>query len=214
MTDAIIFDLDGTLLRLDVDIEEVRQRLGTLFAPYGVTRPFRPILARIPAAAREAVDKGGDEETLRRAGFAVLDDWEVLAADTARPREGAASVLSALAARGVTLGLVTNNGRACLSTALRSAGLDEALFGATVTRDDVPAPKPDPAGILQVAAKLGAAAPWYIGDHQIDVDAGRAARAQLPALRVAGLRGAGPGPGAPFAGADHILNSLDEVLAL
>ena len=212
-TPAIIFDLDGTLLRLDVDIEEVRLRLGALFAPFGVTRPFRPILARIRGAAHEAVAGGGNEATLRAAAFAILDEWEVAAASAARPREGAAATLGALVARGVRLGLVTNNGRACLAPALHAAGLDAAWFGATVTRDDVPAPKPDPAGILRVAAALGAGDPWYIGDHQSDIDAGRAARVSLPGLRLAALRGGLPGAGG-FTGADRILDRLDEALGI
>jgi HAD superfamily hydrolase (TIGR01549 family) len=211
MAAGVIFDLDGTLLRLDVDIEEVRQRLGALFGPHGVTAPFRPILVRIPAAAREAATRGADETAMRRAGFAILDEWEVRAAESARARPGAAAVLEALAGRGVRLGLVTNNGRACLAPALASAGLRGDLFAATVTRDDVPLPKPDPAGIVQVAAALGVDDVWYIGDHQIDVDAGRAARARLPGLRVAGLRGAS---GVTFSGADQVIDRLEDVPGL
>src|SRR6266568_1777266 len=123
---AVIFDMDGTLLRLDVDIEEVRTRLGALFAPRGVTRPFRPIVRRIRAAAREVGDPA-----LERAGLDLLDDWELRAAAGARARPGAAAVVAALAARGDALGLVTDCGRACVFPALAAAGIP-ARFAAIV----------------------------------------------------------------------------------
>jgi HAD superfamily hydrolase (TIGR01549 family) len=212
----VLFDMDGTLLRLDVDIEEVRTRLGALFRPHGVTAPFRPILKRIRDAAAEAGARGADRSALERAGFAVLDEWEVRAAASARARAGAADVVSALALRGARLGVVTDNGRACVAPALRAAGLDPASFASIVTRDDVPAPKPDPAGVLRAAAALGAPL-WYVGDHVKDVEAGRAAARSFEggALRVAALRG-GMSSDADLAraGADRILGELRDVLAL
>ncbi len=55
---AVLFDLEGVLVRHEVDIEEVRLRLAALFGPHGVTRPFRPILRRIREAAAEVGDRG------------------------------------------------------------------------------------------------------------------------------------------------------------
>ena len=68
---GVLFDLDGTLLELDVDIEAVRMALAALFAPHGVTGPFRPILARIDAAAEEAGRRGADAKALRRQARAL-----------------------------------------------------------------------------------------------------------------------------------------------
>jgi HAD superfamily hydrolase (TIGR01549 family) len=198
----VIFDMDGTLLRLDVDIEEVRLRLAARFAPFGVTRPFRPILRRIREAAREAGDPA-----LERAGRAILDEWELRAAAQARPRAGAAEVVAALAARGERLAIVTDNGRACVAAALAAARIPP-VFAAIVTRDDVADPKPDPAGVRAAAAALGDGAPWYVGDHPNDIVAGRAA-----GIRVAALRG-GMVADAQLAGADRIIDGLEDVLAL
>jgi HAD superfamily hydrolase (TIGR01549 family) len=214
----VIFDMDGTLLRLDVDIEEVRTRLGALFRPHGVTAPFRPILKRIRDAAAEAGSRGAgaDRQALERAGFAILDEWEVKAAASARARAGAAEVVASLLARGAKLAVVTDNGRACVAPALRAAGLDPASFAVLVTRDDLPAPKPDPAGVLRAATAVGSPV-WYVGDHVKDVEAGRAAARSLPdgSLRVAALRG-GMSDEAQFAraGADEIIDELRDVLAL
>jgi phosphoglycolate phosphatase len=215
VTRAILFDMDGTLLRLDVDIEEARLALAAKFGPLGVTRPFRPILRRIRESAAEAAAAGkGDRAALEREGLAILDRFEVAAAERARVRDGAVEIIMALAARHIALGLVTDNGRACVAPALRSAGIDPSLF-TSATRDDVPAPKPDPAGVVQVARALGASSAWYIGDHPKDVEAGRAARAVVPGLHVAALTGGlATREELTAAGADVVLDDLRRVLTL
>src|SRR5215468_9289956 len=137
----MIFDMDGALLRLDVDLEEVRLRLRELFAPHGVTQPFRPILRRLREAARQVGDV-----SLEAAGREILSTWEMRGAASARAREGAARVLAALDARGEPLGLVTDVGRDAVPVALAAAGIPP-VFDAVVSRDDVADPKPDPAGL-------------------------------------------------------------------
>lgn len=189
---GVIFDMDGTLLRLDVDIEAVRLSLAELFAPFGVSAPFRPILRRIPEAAREAAARGGDAAALERQGLAILDRHEVAQAASARARPGVVDIVTRLDRAGVPLAVVTDNGRACAGAALAAAGFPVAAFRAVVTRDDVPRPKPDPSGILFAARALGlpvSASIWYIGDHAKDVEAGRAAARTHPGLRVAALCG-------------------------
>jgi HAD superfamily hydrolase (TIGR01549 family) len=202
---SVIFDMDGALLRVEIDIEEVRLALAALFAPYGITRPFRPILARIGQAAEEAKAKGGDPEELRKKGLAILDVWEQRGAAQARARAGAPEVIAELRQRGTPLGLLTNCGRACVVPALRASGLDPSLFEEIVTRDEA-APKPDPEGLVRLAAHLGGDPIWYVVDHAIDLDTARAARPNVPALRVATL----PGP----SGADVTITELRDVLAL
>jgi HAD superfamily hydrolase (TIGR01549 family) len=212
---AVVFDMDGTLLRLDVDIEEVRLRLAALFAPLGVTRPFRPILRRIREAAGEAAAAGkGEREALERAGLAILDEWELRAAGSARARAGAAQTVAALRDRGARLALVTDNGRACVPAALAAAGIPEDAFVALVTRDDVPNPKPDPAGLLAAAGAVGTPL-WYVGDHAKDMEAARAAAGRVPGIRAAALRG-GMSSDAELtrAGAERLLEALADVLAL
>jgi HAD superfamily hydrolase (TIGR01549 family) len=203
--------MDGTLLRLEVDIEEVRLRLAALFRPYGVTRPFRPILVRLREAA-------GDDSALLAKALAILDAFEVAAAQAARARAGAIDAVQTLVGRGIRLGLVTDNGRACVPVALRAIGLDPGVFAAVVTRDDVALPKPDPAGLLACARALGVRAEestWYVGDHPKDVSAARAASAELSGLRVAAVRGGWATElELRTAGADEVVGEVGEVLDL
>jgi phosphoglycolate phosphatase-like HAD superfamily hydrolase len=200
----VIFDMDGALLRLDVDLEEVRLRLRELFAPHGVTQPFRPILRRIREAARAV----GDPD-LERAGREILSTWEVRAAASARAREGAARVLAALDARGERLGLLTDAGRDAVPLALATAGLPP-VFDAVVTRDDVAEPKPDAAGLRRLVDLLGPGEIWYIVDHPREAETGKKL-----GVRVAAL-GGGLAAAADLerAGAERILTSFDDVLSL
>jgi phosphoglycolate phosphatase-like HAD superfamily hydrolase len=202
----VVFDMDGALLRLDVDLEEVRTRLAALFAPRGVTRPFRPVLRRLREAAREVGDAA-----LEAAGLAILSEWEARGAADARARDGAAGVLAALVARGDRAGLVTDAGRAAVALALPAAGLDPRAFSAVVTRDDLAAPKPDPEGLRRAAAALAPGVTWYVVDHPREAETGRAA-----GLRVAGVLGSGTVSAADLtrAGAERVLGGLTGVLTL
>lgn len=215
MSRAVIFDMDGTLLRLQVDIEEARLRVAELFAPYGYREGFRPILWHIEQASRHADRAGVDGAKLRRRARALVDEQEIIGAREAKMREGASELLAALGARGIPLGLVTDNGRACVEPALSAAGLPASLFQVVVTRDDVPYPKPDPAGILRACRVLRSPLVVYIGDHPKDVTAGRTASREWPGLVVVALSGG-------FASTeslvesrpDHLINTLHEVLAV
>ena len=210
MTRAVIFDMDGALLRLEVDIEEVRLRLAALFGPHGVTRPFRPILGRIYAAAVEAAARGADAAALTRAGLDILDGWEQKGAADARARDGAAQVLRALSERGVQLGLYTAVGRAAVDVALAASGIPATAFAALVTRDDA-APKPDPAGLRLLAGHLGAERLVYIADHASDLAAARAAA--IANLELVGVRSSlSPDDKLRAAGATRVIGALAELL--
>ena len=150
MTDrrAVVFDMDGTLLWLDVDIAAVRGELSALFAPSGFRDPFRPVLQRIDEAAQLAGCDDAERARWRLRGRAVIDAAEVDAARSARPATGAVDALAALAALDdggdVALGLVTDNGAACVHPALAAAGLPAVSFGTVITRDDLTMGKPSP----------------------------------------------------------------------
>src|SRR5262245_4848816 len=172
---GIILDSD-VLLRLDLDIEEVRLRLAALFRPHGVTLAFRPVAPRIREAAALAGAAGADAAALERAGFAILGDFEVAAAASARARPGAVELVAALDGRGLPLVLLTDAGPACLPAALAAAGIPN-IFKAIVAREEGRVGKPDPAGLLAAARALGDAQPiWYVGGHPTDFEAGRAAQ--------------------------------------
>jgi phosphoglycolate phosphatase-like HAD superfamily hydrolase len=205
---AVVFDLDGTLVSLPVDIAAVRQQLSRRFDALGYSGGFSPVLAGIDEAAQRVGETAAERARLRRLAREIIDRAEVLAAASAKVCSGARELVSALHQAGIPLGLVTNNGRACVPACLAALGA-RGWFAdrAIVTRDDA-ACKPSPAGILAAAGALlpGRGRVVFVGDSDADVKAALAAGAgpfEVVMVRVG--RGSGVG---------DLGSVTDEVLAL
>lgn len=216
---AVLFDLDGTLLHLPVDIEPARREIAALLAAAGWRGPAAPLLGVIDRAA--AALEGDAAARLRQGARAILDRAELRAAPRARARPGAPALLAELSRRRAPLGLVTNQGRACVAPALAAAGLEAAAgFGVIVTRDDVAQAKPAPDGVVRAVRALlpGGGSAAFVGDSRSDVTAARAAHGLLGAAYamkvVAVLGGRGSAADLAGAGADQVAAGLDQVAAL
>ena len=205
---AVLFDLDGTLVDLPVDIAAVRRRAARIFEERGWRGELRPILPAIDAAAAEVAGDEDDRRRLIAAARAVMDHAEIEAAERAAPRLGAAAVVRALAERNVPVAVVSNNCRTAVHRALAGLGIDDRV-GAMIGRDDVALPKPDPAGLAAAVARLGEPSRIiWVGDSPGDVEAGRRLAASRPGSEVvvAGL--------AAVPGADVDLAVLEDLLDL
>ncbi len=187
--DSVVFDMDGTLLDLPVAIEDVRRRLDRLFGPMGYADGFRPILPCIERAARCVGTSPREVRHYRNQARHILTQAEVMGAQNATARPGAVALVASLVQHDVPLGLVTDNGRACIKLALEQAGFAPQWWpeDRIVSRDDVSKPKPNPEGVIRLAEKLANAGRtvWYVGDSVRDIAAGQAANAELPNKRVA-----------------------------
>lgn len=209
---AYVFDLDGTLLDLPVDIEPVRERAAAPLRARGFTGALRPILETIDRAAAELATSDAHRRALVRAARDEIDAAEERAAEAAIARPGAARILTAVRAAGAGVGIVTNNGRRCVVPALARAGLAEAVGSAPIiTRDDVDAPKPDPTGLVRIAGLLlpGGGDLVFIGDGRSDIRAATAAAPLLPAVRLHSIAIAGQPAWSPT----RIAADLDELAA-
>jgi len=189
---SVAFDLDGTLLDLPVDIESARNEIAALFGEFGYHEPMRPILDAINRAAASVA--GRDEEIypliIRARG--ILDKAEVAAAENATARPGAVEAIESLRRLGISLGIVTNNSRACIVPALAALGFTTSDFVVS-TRDEVRRPKPAPDGLIRVASQIAEANEnmWFVGDSPVDISAAVAANPQVaPTLRAIAV----PGP--------------------
>jgi phosphoglycolate phosphatase-like HAD superfamily hydrolase len=214
---AVLFDLDATLLDLPVDIEPARRLAEALFRARGWSRPLRPILPAITEAAAAVTSDPDERRRLIAEARAFIDRAEVLAAARAMARPGAAEAVSALAGQGRALGIVTDNGRACIDPALARTGLGRVPWRVVVTRDEVHRSKPDPGGIEQAAAALlpDGGPLWVVGDSPRDMQAAVAAAVAGVVIHPIGITG-GRGDRAALvaAGATEVVDRLAAVVDL
>jgi HAD superfamily hydrolase (TIGR01549 family) len=94
--------------------------------------------------------------------------------------EGAVQLVRELAGRGYRLGILTRNARELAHVTLEAIGLADCFAVEDVLgRDDAP-PKPDPGGLLKLAAAwdVSPSEMVMVGDYRFDLDCGRAAGAR------------------------------------
>ena len=210
---TVIFDLDGTLIDLQVPIDDVRGQLTAFFSARGYRRPMRPILTAIDEGAKQTSSSPTNEVAVRKSAMDILDRAEVHAVQVAPLDVNVKPLLEKLLERGFEMAIVTNNSRACVAAVLKRLELDN-VFAAVVARDDVQTPKPDPEGLLRVWTKLGEPVVLYfVGDSTADVVAARqfeiAAAAPITMIGVSG--GRHDLETLRTAGADRLIETLNDL---
>lgn len=176
---AVLFDLDGTLVETSIDFSRLRAATLQLIAEYGVdTLPLQEMDAL--GAVEQAVEvlRGqGDEsagEDLRKRAFARLQAMEMAYCATPRPVPGVYDLLHALQKQHTRIGIITRNDRQVSLHTLQQLQIPYDLL---VSRDDVQRVKPHPEHVM-VALERWQIAPArcvVVGDYWMDVEAGKAA---------------------------------------
>jgi HAD superfamily hydrolase (TIGR01509 family) len=220
--DALVFDIDGTLIDSNAAHVEAWRRAFE-------QRGYRVSTDRIEVE----VGKGGDKLVPSILGMAADDkdgDWlreaeprEFANAVKERPLKpfgGAPELLAEVRRRGLKVILATSSGAGQLATLERSSGVDlEAVSDVLATSDDAEESKPSPDIVSAAVAKarLSPAQCAIVGDTSYDMEAGKHAGVvglgvltgyqDEPALRRSGARGV-------WRDAADILKNLDEVFRL
>ena len=218
--DVVLFDMDGTLLFLPVDIEALRQRLTEYHQQYGLEMSFRPLtddLGRAARKLRQLLPAAQSRAAILWAR-AQVSRAEEEAANQATTRDGVLGALRTLVERGVRVGVVSNNTRRGIRAAMREVGVEPDSLDVLVSREDVEQPKPSPDS-LELAVRMLLRDGWepaadssrvvYVGDAPSDLIAARALdtgrlHPRMPALSVlivgGGRAGSGSlaGPGADW----------------
>jgi len=152
--EAVIFDMDGTLVDSSYDWPAIRRRLGV-------------------TGASIIDDLNGLPEPDRSQRWAELEEIEATATAGATIHEGAHELLEVLAEHRLSTALVTNNSDANAQRLLERFGL---IFNVIVTRDSG-LWKPSGAPVKEAAQRLGIAPDRClgVGDSRYDILAAREA---------------------------------------
>ena len=188
--EAVLFDLDGTLVHLNIDFGRMRAEIEALLPQYGLSMEGRStlyVLELIEDAVRELeADDERRARAFRREAEAAIVAIEMEAAGQAQVYPEVPELLRRLRKRGIKVAIVTRNCRAAVERILAENPL---VYDTLLTRDDVTAVKPDPGHLLAALRLLGVEPQrtLMVGDHPMDVQVGRAVGTRT----VAVLTGAG-----------------------
>lgn len=211
--EAVLFDLDGTLIETDdALVEQWAERLGRLTWLFPAD-DARRVARRLVMAAERPVNAlvtlldrlGLDDETFRLGR--LLRRWQHrLPPSEIRLVDGAEETLRALSGR-YRLGVVTTRSQAEVDSFLSRSGLRE-LMEVVVAGDSSPRLKPHPQPVQEAAQQLevDVARCVVVGDTGVDVRAAKAAGA----LAVGVLSGFGERQ--DLHQADLILESVRELV--
>ncbi len=211
---AVLFDLDGTLLDTAPDFAAVVNRM--LAEAGREALPYSEIRGAVSNGSRALVELAF---ALREGepGFAALRErllalYEAGLAVETRPFPGMELLIGELAERGLDWGVVTNKPAWLAEPLLARMPLLPAP-AVLVCPEHVRRTKPDPEPLLLACERIGCppAEAVYVGDHLRDIDAGRAAGMRTVAAAYGYL---GPGDSAGHWGADHVVDSVEELARL
>lgn len=180
---AVLLDLDGTLLdtaldlhaatngmladlgRLPVGIEDIRAYVG---------RGIPNLVKRVLAGNLEAADDPALPPEHALASF--RKHYAEVNGRASKPFPGVMAGLTALKARALPLGVITNKAGAFTSVLIERTGIAPFL-DVVVSGDLLPKPKPDPMPVIWACGRLGVspADALLIGDSVHDFKAGKSA---------------------------------------
>jgi phosphoglycolate phosphatase len=177
--DAVLFDLDGTLVETNIDFSLMKREMISLAVDSGLpASDLAPldILAIVERMTDHARNSRGVDvaEKLREEAFLILEEMELRHSADARDIPPARDIVNELRRKGIRVGIVTRNCRAASEESLARTGI---VADALVSREDVARTKPDPEHLLHTLRLLSAdpSRSVMVGDHLMDVISGKSA---------------------------------------
>ena len=181
--DAVIFDLDGTILD---SIGIYYQIIEIVFQHLDMPMPSEDKLREaaktgdfewdevLPDRTRQEKDR-----LIKKAGAVVAEIYPKMFEKKVQLIPRAKETLEHISQKGIKMGLVTSTPRQNLGVKqhpLVNAGIED-LLEVVIAADDVPRKKPAPDPLLECSRRLGIRAEdsVYVGDSRTDVQAGIAA---------------------------------------
>jgi 2-phosphoglycolate phosphatase len=194
-TQAVLFDLDGTLADTAPDLAyalncmRISRQLPAL--PVSVTRAYTSMGARgLLSVGLGVTPENSNYEALREE---FLSNYAANLCRESCLFPGMADLLDEIERRGLRWGVVTNKAERYTHPLLERLGVHQRA-ACVVGGDTTPHIKPHPASLFEAARRMGLHARYciYVGDDRRDVDAGRAAGMKTIVAKFGYLHGNDP----------------------
>ncbi len=125
MTKCLIFDLDGTLIRLPIRYEILQKNLKSFFQTEDNIAPLIPTI----------IEKAKNNQNIIDEAFEIVCNEELIATETLEEIEGLHDVIEHVLSKNYTISLVTMQCKKSLDIILKKLNL-EKKFSTILTRDD------------------------------------------------------------------------------
>ena len=172
---AVIFDLDDTLIKSNIDFIEMRNAMIHFLAhnlPFAIELDTSKSTYEIIQYAVMMLNEHGLSNMILNVTNElnrIMTDIEMKYMSKAKLIEGVVEALSNLKSKGIKIGILTRSCRKYTDEVLRASGLS-ALVNDVAARDDSDSPKPDPSQVYYLMKKMNVKSHdvVMVGDHAID----------------------------------------------
>jgi len=176
MPKALIFDLDGTIIKLTLPLEAMRSEAKRYYIEKGLPANLLEQADGISSSTTKAKEyflANGISESewnhMQEELDEIMSAYERSSAEDVELIEGVLDAVENVQSKGMRIAVLTNNSRQAMDIILRKIPLDR-YFEIIHTRHESPSPKPYPDGLLHITKILGLepSEVVYIGDAMID----------------------------------------------
>ncbi|MBS7607809.1 MAG: HAD family hydrolase [Candidatus Bathyarchaeia archaeon] len=218
MIKAVIFDLDGTIVKFNIDFRTVRAEVRGFLIDQGVpasilfvNESIFEMLKKAEIFMKNSGKSAAAVEALRKKALAIAEKYELEAAKTTSIQPGVIEVLKALREMGLKIGICTVNSQKSADYVLERFGIKE-FFSAVVSREHVKYVKPNVEHLRKTLEALGVdpQEALVVGDSQADM---RCAK-DLGVMAVGIPTGVSTPRELMDAGADFLVTSITDIPVL
>jgi len=211
---AVIFDLDGTISRFNLDYRAVRGDVRSYLLRVGVPASLLPVNESIFEMLNKAEiflknsGKAADVMEIRNEALAIAEKYELEAARGTVLLPGVNETLKTLKRMGLKIGLFTLSSDKAARYILQRFKLGD-FFGVTVPRNKVNYVKPNPEH-LEMAIKVLGVAPeeaLVVGDSSADMESAE----EMKAIAVGLPAGISTIEQLTVHGANYIITSITDL---
>ncbi|MGD0021873.1 MAG: HAD family hydrolase [Smithellaceae bacterium] len=175
---TIIFDFDGTLAKLNIDFNLMRDAVLKLISSYGIERNYlqTDFVLEMINAAKEILTKDSTQkaETFTNKAFKMIEAMEIEAAFNGELFPQTKELFTHLKLAEISTGVITRNCEKAIKTVFPDI---LSYCEVVVCRDMVKNVKPHPEHLNKALQMLNSLAEntLMIGDHPLDIETGRKA---------------------------------------